>query len=65
MRLTADGSLRPCLALDSKYSFKDLIQSKDREKIKEQIKKMVWMKPAGHEWGLERFSTRPMFQIGG
>ncbi len=65
MRLTANGDLRPCLALDTKFSFRELVHTKDKAKIKEQIKEMVRVKPAGHEWGLERFSTRPMFQIGG
>lgn len=65
IRLTAEGDLRPCLAIDNKFSFKKLVQIKDKEKIKEQIKEMVWLKPAGHEWDYERFSTSPMFQIGG
>lgn len=65
IRLTAEGYLRPCLALDSKLSFKGLVQMGDKEKIKERIKEIVWVKPAGHEWDIEKFSSRPMFQIGG
>jgi cyclic pyranopterin phosphate synthase len=65
IRLTAEGYLRPCLALDSKLSFRDLVQTREKEKIKERIKDIVWRKPAGHEWDLDKFSSRPMFQIGG
>ncbi len=65
IRLTAEGNLRPCLAVDNKLSLRKLVQKKDKEKIKEQIKEIVQDKPAGHEWDLEKFSSRPMFQIGG
>ncbi len=65
IRLTAEGYLWPCLARDSKFSLRKMVQTEDKEKIKKQIKDMVRRKQAGHEWDLEKFSSRPMFQIGG
>lgn len=65
VRLTAEGNLWPCLALDHKVSFKDLLPAKDKEKIKKRMKEMIWSKPAGHEWKLKNFSACSMLQIGG
>jgi cyclic pyranopterin phosphate synthase len=65
IRLTADGDLIPCLAVDKKISFKNLVQTEDKERIKTALKHMVWNKPTGHRWNLEKSSTQPMLSIGG
>lgn len=64
-RLTAEGYLWPCLALDHKVSFKDLLLEKDKEKIKKRVLEAIWSKPAGHEWKIKNFSQCSMLQMGG
>lgn len=65
IRLTAEGDLISCLAFDDKIAFKNLLQTKDKEKIKAWLKYAVRGKPIGHRWNLKKFHTQPMFEIGG
>ncbi len=68
-RLTADGNLRPCLASNLEFSFKDKSGSLlEREGILEVFKKAIIKKPEGHNFLEENNFTdgnRNMFQIGG
>jgi len=64
MRLTADGTLRPCLLMDTEISVKDVIG--DDQALSEYIARAVSQKPKNHELCLHHFpEARRMAQIGG
>lgn len=64
MRLTADGSLRPCLLTDTEISIKDMLE--DDQVLTKYITEAVALKPEGHELNLKHYpETRRMAQIGG
>ncbi len=63
MRLTADGSIRPCLFSDAEYHVREALRSGDDARVVEIFRDAVAHKPQEHEVieGTERF----MSQIGG
>lgn len=63
MRLTADGSIRPCLFSDAEYRVREALRSGDDARVVEIFRDAVAHKPQEHEVieGTERF----MSQIGG
>jgi cyclic pyranopterin phosphate synthase len=64
MRLTADGSLRPCLLQDSELNVREALRR--GENIEELLREAVQRKPAGHALAVgELPATRRMAQIGG
>ncbi len=64
IRLTADGSLRPCLLMDAEISIKDMLE--DDQILTKHIIEAVAIKPGGHELSLRHYpETRLMAQIGG
>jgi len=66
MRLTSDGKIRPCLGdpleIDIKGSMR---RGASDEELLGIIKRAVYNKPAGHQFGLQPVGSRPMNQIGG
>jgi len=64
IRLTADGSLRPCLLMDTEISIKDVLEND--QILTKYIIETVALKPEGHELTLKHYpETRLMAQIGG
>ena len=64
LRLTADGSFRPCLLLDEEVPFLSALRS--GQSILPYLQQAVDRKPAGHELAQRRLPTqRTMRQIGG
>ena len=49
VRLLSDGSLKPCLAFDDSFNLLPFIDN--REKLIDQIKRIIFEKPAGHDFG--------------
>lgn len=64
MRLTADGTLRPCLLMDKEISINNVLG--DDQALSEYITRAVSLKPKNHELCLHHFpEVRRMAQIGG
>ncbi|MEW6400590.1 MAG: GTP 3',8-cyclase MoaA [Chloroflexota bacterium] len=64
LRLTADGSLRPCLLLDGEINLRHALRN--GEPLLPLIQSAVDAKPEGHELFLQHFpESRRMAQIGG
>ena len=64
MRLTADGTLRPCLLQDSELNLRDALRR--GEDIEALLREAVQRKPAGHALAVgELPASRRMAQIGG
>jgi cyclic pyranopterin phosphate synthase len=64
LRLTADGSLRPCLLLDGEINLRAALRT--GQPLLPLIQMAVEAKPAGHELFLQHFpESRRMAQIGG
>ncbi len=64
MRLTADGTLRPCLLMDTEISVRDVLG--DDQALTEYIARAVSLKPESHELCLHHYpKARRMAQIGG
>lgn len=64
MRLTADGTLRPCLLMDTEIFVKDVLGND--QALPEYIARAVSLKPKSHELCLHHFpEARRMAQIGG
>lgn len=63
MRLTADGSIRPCLFSDAEYPVREALRAGDDARVLAIWRDAVVHKPQEHEVieGTERF----MSQIGG
>ncbi len=63
MRLTADGTIRPCLFSDVEYSVREALRSHDDEAVRDIYREAVARKPRRHDDidGTRRF----MSQIGG
>jgi cyclic pyranopterin phosphate synthase len=56
MRLTADGKIRPCLFSNDAYSVRDLLRRRAAdETLAEAIRRAVWQKPWGSEFGTDPF----------
>ena len=49
VRLLSDGSLKPCLAFDKAFDLLPFID--DREALIDQIRKIIFEKPVGHDFG--------------
>ncbi len=66
IRITPDGKLRVCLALDDEMDLKEPIKKRNKEKLIEMIKFALSKKPFKHKMEIKsRVSKRSMIQIGG
>lgn len=68
VRLTADGTLKPCLCYSEGLSLKPLLRSDTSDqKLKETIRDVIYGKPLHHNLGEidETSETKNMVQIGG
>lgn len=65
IRLTARGTLKPCLHSDTEYLITPILN--EEAKLNEEIKKIIFNKPSTHYLNEEEKSrcSRSMFQIGG
>ena len=64
LRLTADGSLRPCLLIDDEISVRQALRL--GEDVSACIWKAISIKPEGHQLSLQHYpESRRMVQIGG
>ncbi len=66
IRITSDGKLRVCLALDDEVSVKEAILKRDENALIFVVKKALEKKPLSHNMSLESIiSGKNMYQIGG
>lgn len=68
VRLTADGSIKPCLLHPAEISLRDAMRAgADDEALSQLIQTAIWKKPVGHEplAVLSGEDNRSMIQIGG
>lgn len=65
LRLTAKGTLRPCLAYDTEISLKEALLGGDDLKVKELLKMAVMSKPESHRWREGKVTASIMATIGG
>ena len=65
IRLTAKGTLRPCLAYDTEISLKEALLEDDDLKVKELLKIAVMSKPESHRWREGEVTASIMAAIGG
>ncbi|NTW71606.1 MAG: GTP 3',8-cyclase MoaA [Eubacteriaceae bacterium] len=64
IRLTSDGKIRPCLGNNGEIDIKGMLDL-EPEKFDEYIRKIIFEKPRGHNFGEEYSSSRKMNMIGG
>ncbi len=66
IRITPDGKLRVCLALDEEVDLRQEIKTRNKIKLMEKVKFALSKKPYEHSMKIsERVSKRSMIQIGG
>ncbi len=66
IRITSDGKLRVCLALDDEVSIKEAVLKRDEKALISAAKKALEKKPLSHNMSLENMiSGKNMYQIGG
>lgn len=65
IRLTANGEIRPCLAYDIHVNLREAIRHRDLEAIEAGLKKALWIKPKGHQWGEGQTTQTVMSSLGG
>jgi cyclic pyranopterin phosphate synthase len=69
VRLTAEGFLKGCLQFQEGASLRDILRSgASDEALTEQIRKVIWNKPSGHNFYEAKTAcdeVRSMSQIGG
>ncbi len=64
IRVTAKGSVRPCLARDEQYEL-DFDEDTPIDEIEEQLARIIKEKPHGHKWEEEEATSGEMSEIGG
>ncbi len=66
IRITSDGKLRVCLALDDEVSIKEPVIARDKNALILTIKKALEKKPLSHNMSIGQIiSGKDMYQIGG
>ena len=66
IRITSDGKLRACLALDDEISIKEAALKRDEKELISLIKKALDKKPFSHNMSIyDQISGKNMYQIGG
>ncbi len=64
LRVTAQGSVRPCLARDEEYGL-EIEDDTTVTELEDRLSEIIKKKPYGHQWEDERETTGEMSEIGG
>lgn len=65
VRITSDGTLRPCLGDNLEYPLKDILDGGDDNQLADAIRSAIWNKPENHSFCRTFQADRTMDQIGG
>jgi cyclic pyranopterin phosphate synthase len=65
VRITSDGTLRPCLGDNLEFSLGDALASGDDRQLEEAIRSAIWRKPENHSFCRTFQTERTMNRIGG
>ncbi len=65
VRITSDGTLRPCLGDNLEFPLKDVLDGGDDKQLADAIRSAIWSKPENHSFCRTFQADRTMDQIGG
>ncbi len=65
IRVTSDGTLRPCLGDNLEFPLKDALGSGDEAQLEGAIRNAIWNKPESHSFCRSFHTERTMSRIGG
>jgi len=65
VRITSDGTLRPCLGDNLEFPLKDVLDGGDEKQLADAIRNAIWNKPENHSFCRSFHTERTMSRIGG